>query len=170
VRGPVGVDMPVNGIDPAGLCDWYNPVCGVTTVLKTAGNLASSATDVAVHLGKEALHAGLDAVTVIPYAVYYGNYELGSAINSLGDRFGAPGHYLSRGINLFLTVPGQAAGLAGDAVIDFVKGHTVADESVCDEGHQGYINPFHDYVPGPFKGPQVYLPGIHADGSIDFAW
>jgi hypothetical protein len=48
--------------------------------------------------------------------------------------------------------------------------HTVSSESICDEGKPGYINPLHSFLPGFLKGPQVYLPGIHDDGSIDFEW
>ena len=83
-----------------------------------------------------------------------GNYDLGRALTSFGDQFGAPWHFVVRGFNLFATVPGQAIGLGEDALIDFVKGQTVAHESVCHEGHRGYINPFHSWLPGPFKAPR----------------
>jgi hypothetical protein len=43
----------------------------------------------------------------------------------------------------------------------------VAEESSCDEGKVGYINPFHEFVPGPLKGPETYLPGVHKNGEID---
>lgn len=64
----------------------------------------------------------------------------------------------------------QAKGLSEDALIDWIKGHTVAEESICDEGKVGYINPLHDFLPGPLKGPQTYLPGIHENGEINFEW
>jgi hypothetical protein len=60
--------------------------------------------------------------------------------------------------------------LGGDAGIDWIKGHTVNGESICDEGTVGYINPFHSWLPGPLKGPQIYLPGIHQNGTKDIAW
>jgi hypothetical protein len=61
-------------------------------------------------------------------------------------------------------------GLSEDALIDWIKGHTISNESICDEGEVGYINPLHSYLPGPLKGPEVYLPGIHEDGEIDIEW
>lgn len=62
--------------------------------------------------------------------------------------------------------PRMCSTAGGYAAIDWVKGHTVNNESVCDEGQEGYINPFHQWLPGPLKGPQVYLPGIHPNGDI----
>jgi hypothetical protein len=32
------------------------------------------------------------------------------------------------------------------------------------------MNPLHEYVPGALKGPQIYLPGIHADRKTDWEW
>lgn len=58
-------------------------------------------------------------------------------------------------------------GLGIDVGIDWIKGHTVTDESICDEGHDEYINPFHQWMPGPLKGPQTYLPGAHENGKVD---
>jgi len=46
----------------------------------------------------------------------------------------------------------------------------VNNETICDEGQRGYINPLPNWLPGALKGPQVYLPGIHPNGDIDFAW
>jgi hypothetical protein len=64
----------------------------------------------------------------------------------------------------------EAGGLGGDVAIDWIKGHTVNHETICDEGLRGFINPFHRWLPGPLKGPVVYLPGIHANGEVDFEW
>ena len=58
----------------------------------------------------------------------------------------------------------EASGLAGDAAIDWIKGHTVNYESVGDEGIRGGIFPRWFFG----GGPQVYLPGIHRNGHIDF--
>lgn len=91
------------------------------------------------------------------------------AINHFGDQFGPAGTVVSRIIDSPLLVP-EAAGLAGDVGIDWVQGHTVNHESTCDEGQKGYINPLHDYVPGPLKGPQVHLPGVHSNGHFDWEW
>lgn len=118
-------------------------------------------------IGKGALHVGLDLAAVPPYALYYGSYYTAKGINWVGDQTGLSG--LSHVVALPLTVP-QALGLGGDAAIDWLKGHLVNNESICDEGKPGYINPLHSYLPGWLKGPQVYLPGIHPDGSIDFEW
>ena len=57
------------------------------------------------------------------------------------------------------------AGLGGDIAIDAVKG-----ESIGDEGTNGYINPLHSYLPSGLRGPQIYLPGVHCNGSVDVAW
>lgn len=68
-----------------------------------------------------------------------------------------------------LAIP-EAVGLGGDVGIDWIKGHTVNNESMCDEGQNGYINPLHSFLPDRLKGPQVYLPGVHSDGYVDFQW
>jgi RHS repeat-associated protein len=142
-------DNPLNGTDPSGLCS-LNPFAGDSCA-------------------KAALHIVLDVVTVAPYAAYYGAYNVIHAVNQFGDRFGPAGTVVSRIIDSPLLIP-EAAGLAGDVGIDWVKGHTVNNESTCDEGKRGYINPLHDYVPGPLKGPQVYLPGVHSNGHFDWEW
>jgi RHS repeat-associated protein len=137
---------PVNCVDPTGLF-W--------------GTVADVATG--------ALHIGLDIAAVPPYALYYSSYYAARGINSLGSHFGSPGRITSHALALPLTSL-EATGLAGDVVIDWIKGHTVADESICDEGLRGYINPLHAYLPKRLKGPVVYLPGIHTGGKIDFEW
>lgn len=110
--------------------------------------------------GETLLHTGLDVAAVPPYTVYYGSYELARGINSLGKEFGLPGEMASHFAALPLSQL-EALGLSGDALIDWIKGHTVNNESICDEGVVGYINPLHSYLPEPLKGPEVYLPGIH---------
>ena len=64
----------------------------------------------------------------------------------------------------------EALGLGGDALLDWIKGHTVNNESICDEGQRGYLNPLHGYLPAFLRGPRVYLPGIHQNGKVDFQW
>jgi RHS repeat-associated protein len=152
-------DNPLNEADFTGLgCGWTSP-----------WDCASSAANAVANTGKTVLHAGLDVVATIPYGIYYVNYQEARGVNWVGDHLGAPGHYISRTVSTVF-VPGEAFGLAGDAAIDWIKGHTVNNESICDEGMRGYINPFHQWLPGPLKGPQVYLPGIHPNGDIDFEW
>jgi RHS repeat-associated protein len=121
------------------------------------------------HVGTVVVHAGLDVVAVPPYALYYGSYNTAKGINWVGSHFGTPGRFVSHVFALPLVFP-EAYGLTGDVAIDWIKGHTVANESICDEGLRGYINPLHAYLPGPLKGPVVYLPGIHTGGKIDFEW
>jgi hypothetical protein len=96
-------------------------------------------------------------------------YELAHGINFLGKEFGLPGEAASHLAALPLSQL-EALGLSGDALLDWIKGHTVNNESICDEGVVGYINPLHSYLPEPLKGPEVYLPGIHENGEIDFEW
>jgi RHS repeat-associated protein len=140
-------DNPLNYSDPSGL--------------SVLGTLESA--------GEAVVHAGLDVAALPPYAVYYGSYELAHGINSLGKEFGLPGEVVSHLAALPLTVL-EALGLSGDALIDLIKSQTVNNESICDEGKVGYINPLHGYVPEPLKGPEAYLPGIHENGEIDFEW
>jgi hypothetical protein len=90
-------------------------------------------------------------------------------VNHLGDQIGGPAPAISHALVVPL-VPLEGVGLGGDVWIDWIKGHTVNKESICDEGMRGYINPFHRWLPDPLKGPQVYLPGVHPDGTIDFEW
>jgi len=153
-------DNPLNGTDPTGLCN-VNPFSGDSCLGQAAG--------AAGPVAKEALHIALDLAAVPPYAAYYASYNVMHAVNQFGDRFGPVGTVASRVIDSPLLIP-QAIGLVGDVAIDWVKGHTVNNESTCDEGKKGYINPLHDYVPGPLKGPQVYLPGVHSDGHFDWEW
>jgi RHS repeat-associated protein len=153
-------DDPLNAIDPSGLgCGWTSPW--------DCPGAAAHAVDRAQ---KTVLHVGLNVVATVPYGVYYVSYQGARGVNHVGDRLGAPGHYVSRGVSGVLFVPGEATGLAGDAAIDWYKGHTVNHESICDEGAPGYINPLHAWLPSWLKGPQIYLPGIHPNGDVDFEW
>ena len=120
-------------------------------------------------VGETVVHGVLDVAAVPPYAVYYGSYELARGINSEGEEFGLPGEVIAHLESLPLAQL-QALGLSGDVLLDWIKGHTVNNESICDEGVKGYINPFHNFVPGPLKGPEVFLPGIRENGDIDFEW
>ncbi len=131
-------DNPLNFGDPSGL--------------SVLGTLESA--------GETLLHAGLDIAAVPPYAVYYGSYELAHGINSLGKEFGLPGEVVSHLAALPLSQL-EALGLSGDVAIDALKNLILGHESICDEGKVGYINPLHGFVPGPLKGPAVYLPGVH---------
>lgn len=118
---------------------------------------------------KSVFQGALNIAAAITYAPYYASYETAHAINSVGARFGVVGSVVSHVLAVPFA-PVEAAGLGGDVLIDWVKGHTVDNESICDEGKIGYINPLHSFLPNPFKGPQVYLPGIHGNGEVDFEW
>ena len=122
----------------------------------------------AQYASHEALKAQLDAVAVVPYGIYYLNYRAAGAVQDLGSHFGAPGRFAAQGINSALFVPGQVAGLAGDAGLDVAKSYLLqSNESASDEGHFGYLNPWHSFLPSYLRGPEVYLPGIHSNGQID---
>jgi RHS repeat-associated protein len=142
-------DNPINGVDPTGLISLSLPSPG--EVVETIA------------------HAALDTAAVLPYAKYYAANRLANAISSVGNKLGLPGEVVAHGLNLPLALV-QAEGLCEDALIDWVKGHTVNNESIRDEGKVGYINPFHEFLPGPLKGPKTYLPGIHENGKIDIGW
>jgi RHS repeat-associated protein len=121
--------------------------------------------------GETLIHAGLDVAAVPPYAVYYGSYEMARGINSLGKEFGLPGEVASHLAALPLTEL-EALGLSGDALIDWIKGHTVNSESICDEG-PGFVarlNPLHQYLPIPGEPAIRNPPGIHSNGEVDFEW
>jgi hypothetical protein len=63
------------------------------------------------------------------------------------------------------TVTGSTFGFPLDSSNSFRPNETPGDEGV-----RGYINPLHGGLPGPLKGPQVYLPECHANGHVDFEW
>jgi hypothetical protein len=109
----------------------------------------------------------LDAVAVAPYAVYYADHWAASEINSVTCDLGV--HGVGQILALPL-VPGQIAGLAGDAALDWIKGHTVHPESMDDEGQGStvLVNPCHVWLPG---GPRINdAPGIEANGHWDISW
>jgi RHS repeat-associated protein len=142
-------DNPLNLSDPSGL--------------SVLGSFES--------VGETLLHAGLDVAAVPPYAIYYGSYELARGINSLGREFGLPGEVASHLAALPLTEL-EALGLSGDALLDWIKGHTVNSESICDEG-PGFVarlNPLHQYLPIPGEPAIQNPPGIHSNGEVDFEW
>jgi len=146
---------PLNGSDPTGLCGWSDPLDCVSSTVNTVSTVV------------------LDVAAVPPYLLYYGSYNVNKAIKGAINELPEPLQSVAN-VASFPTRTGlaglQGIGLGGDIAVDWVKGHTVNDESICDEGKRGYINPFHQWLPGPLKGPQVYLPGIHANGDIDFEW
>lgn len=144
-------ENPLKEVDPLGLYPGEG-------LVHSAGNAVGAAS-----------RAVVDVVAVVPYAVYYGSYEAARGINAVGDQIGPIGSAVSHVVAAPLAIP-EAAGLGLDARIDVLKDEWFGNESVCDEGKRGYINPLHSYLPGPLKGPQIYLPGIHANGSVDFQW
>ena len=173
-------DNPINGSDPSGLCfgpDWLcnaasavvngagTAIGAVGNVLDTAGSAIASAGSAVGSAATTVFHDALDVAATAPYAVYYASYQAARGINWVGSKLGVPGSVISHIVALPFTIP-EATGLALDAGIDWIKGHTVNNESVCDEGIRGGILP--RFILG--GGPKVYLPGIHADGSTDFQW
>lgn len=142
-------DNPLNATDPLGLFGWDDVWNG------------------AVNAAKTVLHIALDVAAVPPYAAYYASYEEMKAINNWGQPHGGAWNVAAHAVTAPLFVP-EALGLWGDEAIDWTKGHTVNNESTCDEGVVGYINPLHDYVPSWLKGPKTYLPGVHANGYTDW--
>jgi RHS repeat-associated protein len=152
-------DDPLSFRDPTGL---WSPVETLEGVSDEVGHV--------IALGSETvIHGALDVVAVVPYSVYYGSYELAHGINGLGEDYGLPGEVVSHLASLPLAAL-QGLGLAGDAAIDELKHIILGDESICDEGVRGYINPLHSFLPSSLRGPEVYLPGIHSNGSVDFEW
>jgi len=95
--------------------------------------------------GTNLLHDALNIAAVVPYAAYYASYHAAKVLpqNSLLEA-------------------GQIGGLAGDAGIDYIKGHTVTTESVRDEGFTGCVLPRNLGC-----GVRTYLPGIHTNGNMN---
>ena len=156
-------DDPVDDVDPDGLFCLRGH--------NSDGTCRGSSVVHDVARGSEtALHVGLDLASVPPYAVYYGAYYEGKGINWVGGKLGPVGSFASNQIVLQFYVAPEALGLGGDALLDWIKGHTVNNESICDEGQRGYLNPLHGYLPAFLRGPRVYLPGIHQNGKVDFQW
>lgn len=161
-------DNPLNVIDPSGLGGILGTGIGPNVgpdILPSPGDVAHDISSA----GRTGLHIVLNLAAYPPYVTYYTNFYAASGINGLGSQLGAPGKVVGHVLALPF-VPGEGLGLGEDAFIDWIKGHTVNNESICDEGITGYINPFHDWLPGPLKGPKVYLPGIHQNGAVDFSW
>jgi RHS repeat-associated protein len=100
---------------------------------------------------RRALNAVLDVVALPPYAAYYGAYQVRHALPVIQY---TPVNTVLIGV--------EAAGLADDAAIDWLKGESIHDET----GKPGCIQPLHSYF-GPC-GPQLPLYGIRPDGNIDW--
>lgn len=153
-------DNPLNAIDPNGLgCGAFSFVC--------------SAVGAVVHIDSVVVKATVDIAALAPYGVYYGSYEASKGINAVGSTFGGPGRDIAKVVAAPFAVP-EGLGLAGDITIDFFKGVVFGDESIYDEGHQGYINPLHSFLPSWLRGPQIYLPGLYKNPCgrvrVDFSW
>lgn len=116
-----------------------------------------------------ALHVALNAAAVLPYARYYVANKLAHAINSVGEQLGVPGEVIAHTLNLPLALI-QAQGLSEDALIDWIKGHTIAEESICDEGPGSivHLNPFHDWFPPDWSIHNA--PGINKEGTPEIEW
>ena len=90
------------------------------------------------------------------------------AINGFGERFGPVGTVLSRILTAPLLLP-EALGLAGDVGLDWVKNKLLGPESTCDEGvvapRLGHFAKGHGLNAG-----DMYFPGVHSNGSVDWQW
>ncbi len=148
------------------------------------GNPVTYADPLGLWPGEGLLRSAVDVIAVVPYGAYYFSYQAARGINAAGAQFGPAGSSVSHVLAAPLAVP-EAAGLTLDAGIDALKNEAFGNESICDEGTTGFLNPLHSFVPRgidrlahplpPFvyrwlEGPRAYLPGIHADGSVDFEW
>jgi RHS repeat-associated protein len=150
------LDNPLNYVDPAGLFPSLGDITGA--VAGTAGNVAGGI-----------VHAGLDLAAVVPYGIYYVSYNAARGINSVGCASAlGPLEPVSCAVSHANVAPLavlEALGLTGDVLIDKIKG-----ESICDEGLEGFVNPLHSFLRSSLQGPQIHLPGIHSNGSVDFEW
>jgi hypothetical protein len=149
-----GHDSPLTYADPSGLENWLN------LGLPTPGSVATTGA-----------HLFLNAVAAVPYGVYWTSYQTAHAINAAGNKLGLPGQIIAHGLALPWAWL-QVVGLSFDAGIDWIKGHTVNNESVCDEGprEKAYLNPFHSYLSVPGEPYEENPPGIHKDGHVDIEW
>jgi len=157
----------VDFTDPSGECIPFcppNPIDVVEDGIHKVGEWVSGAPGVISKVD----HVVLDIAAVPPYAIYYGSYEAAKGINSLGSHLGAPGRIVAHTVNGPL-VGAQVAGLGADAGIDYIKGHTVNEEPVGDEGagSEVHLNPFHEFLPGLPDHVIRNAPGIGPDGHID---
>jgi RHS repeat-associated protein len=128
---------PINGFDLNGQWGWHS----------------------ITHFVSRAYSQTIRAVAVVPYAVYYGGYQMNKW---------AAGHVSATPLRpIGWAIQGQ--GLSGDAVLDGIKGVTGFHESVWDEHEMGNMNPFHKA-----NAPKTtWLPGLHGNWShprADFAW
>ncbi len=149
-------DNPLNYLDRTGLFPSLSIITG--TIANTTSEAAGGI-----------VHVGLDLAAIVPYGVYYVSYNTAKGINSIGCAPAlGPLEPATCAVSHVYTVPfaiPEAVGLGGDILLDEIKG-----ESVCDEGKEGYINPLHSFVPSGLRGPEIYLPGVHPNGSVDFEW
>jgi uncharacterized protein RhaS with RHS repeats len=138
---------PVNETDLSGMCLIFS-----CSTYHAVGHAVSTG-----------VHVVENVAAVAPYAAYYGSYEAGKGINDVGSHLGVPGRIASHVVVAALGLPAvETVGLAGDVAGDAIKG-----ESIRDEGVKGSIDPLHDWLG---SGPKTYLPGVHANGKIDFEW
>ena len=148
-----GGDNPLVWGDPSGLLSIGEIAEGTVKGLEMIGQAGSEAIPVAAH-------AAVDVVAVVPYGLYYGAYYAANGINEqeCQTAFGQSQPVTCPGAHILdlLFVPAEFVGLAGDVLIDKLKG-----ESICDEGVHEYINPLHSFLPPSLRGPKTYLPGIH---------
>ena len=152
-------DDPMNQTDPLGLnpanpCSWFGVCHKVHKIVKKLTGV--------VHR-KGYLYTSLELASFVPYTAYYGAYE--------GLKWTKEPHPLNIAVGI-ITLPLQpaaiaveAGGLGGDAELDVLKDAALDNgEGVNDEGFTG---PLLGDQTG-LGGPNLYLPGIHKDWSVDF--
>ena len=162
-RGPYGYvnDDPLNGTDPTGLL-------GVNDLKHFVGGVAQTAATIVSGMHEFAV-GSLQVSALVAYLPYYGGYTGIKSGNAFGDRFGPVGTVVSRIVTAPLLVP-EAWGLSSDAYMDWVKNKMLSNgEPICDEGQRapklGHYLKSHGIDLG-----DMYFPGLHANGSIDWEW
>lgn len=165
---------PVNRNDLSGQWSLGGIWNSVTSFLKNAYNTVKSAVTHVVNAVKEMARQALETISVAPYALYYGSLYALASINMTVSQANKKNKAL--GVATFIASAPlrpvlwafEASGLGNDIMIDAVKGATVANEKVNDEGFTDHIFP--NWLFG--GGPETYLPGWHIQnkGVVDWEW
>ena len=123
----------------------------------------------AVGAAYEAAVAAVQVTAALVYLPYYASYETMRAVNGFGDSLGPAGTVGSRILTAPLILP-EAAGLGGDVGIDWAKNKFLQNgESTCDEGVTAPILGHYAKSHGIDIG-DMYFPGVHSNGSVDWQW
>jgi hypothetical protein len=156
----VGGD-PLNGTDPLGLWSfnsWFRHQWGRSR--HTFHRLWHKLANVVHKRGWN--YTISEGASFVPYTAYYASYKALKYTQS-------PALKVATAPLRPVLVATEAIGLSGDAAIDTWKSATIKSdrtEGVNDEGFRGPL--FGDQT--GFGGPVVYLPGIHRNWHVDFAF